>query len=310
MFSRIHVPVDNSDHSGASVDLAVALGASYSAEVVGSHVYAAALHDVRFKQMEFTLPDEYKEEEELEKQRKIHDALIARGLHLISDSYLDQMQVACDERGVAFERKHFDGRNFEAIVNDVNEDSYDLLILGALGMGAVKNSDLGSVCERVLRRTTVDTLVVRDPEVRRPDVEGDLLVGLDGSFRSHGALAAACDLAERFGKTVHVVAVSEPGRGDRELLEAHLTLATELGRRQGVTVETSLREGAARDELMAAAEELSPWAVILGRSGIDAADAEPLGSTAEQVLREGRWNVLLTGRSVEPAAALADEDAA
>ena len=67
------------------------------------------LHDVRFKQMEFTLPDEYKEGAELEKQRKIHDSLITRGLHLISDSYMDEMASWAEEAGLDFERKHFDG---------------------------------------------------------------------------------------------------------------------------------------------------------------------------------------------------------
>ena len=122
MYNSIHVPLDNSDHSNAAMQLGVALGEAFDARLVGSHVYAAKLHDVRFKQMEFTLPDEYKEETELEKQRKIHDALIARGLHLISDSYLDQMGTLSEEKGLNFERKHFDGRNFEALVGDIRED--------------------------------------------------------------------------------------------------------------------------------------------------------------------------------------------
>ena len=129
MYNSIHVPLDNSDHSNAAMKLGVEMGEAFDARLVGSHVYAAKLHDVRFKQMEFTLPDEYKEETELEKQRKIHDALIARGLHLISDSYLDQMGVLSEEKGLNFERKHFDGRNFEALVGDILEDDYDLLIL-------------------------------------------------------------------------------------------------------------------------------------------------------------------------------------
>ena len=37
------------------------------------------MHDYRFKQMEFTLPEEYLEEPELHRQRKIHDSLILHG---------------------------------------------------------------------------------------------------------------------------------------------------------------------------------------------------------------------------------------
>ena len=95
MYRKIYVPVDNSDHSNAAIEVAVRLARSSGAELVGCHVYAARMHDVRFKQMEYTLPDEYQDEQELDRQRRIHDSLITRGLQLISDSYLDVMKAIC-----------------------------------------------------------------------------------------------------------------------------------------------------------------------------------------------------------------------
>ena len=88
-------PVDNSDYSNQAIDTAVTLGKKFESKLVGSHVYAAQMHDYRFKQMEYTLPDEYLEETELDRQRKIHDSLITMGLELISDSYLDHMKKQC-----------------------------------------------------------------------------------------------------------------------------------------------------------------------------------------------------------------------
>ena len=95
MYKSIYVPVDNSDHSNGAVARAVALGKAFSAKLVGCHVYAAGLHDYRFRQMEYTLPEEYLDEVELERQRKIHDSLITMGLKLISDSYLYGMSRLC-----------------------------------------------------------------------------------------------------------------------------------------------------------------------------------------------------------------------
>src|SRR5207237_2828154 len=95
MYKSIYVPVDNSDHSNRAVACAIALGKTFTAKLVGCHVYAAALHDYRFRQMEYTLPEEYLDEVELERQRKIHDSLITMGLKLISDSYLDGMSRLC-----------------------------------------------------------------------------------------------------------------------------------------------------------------------------------------------------------------------
>jgi len=100
VYGKIYVPIDNSDHSNAAIEVAVRLAGATQARLVSSHVYAARMHDVRFKQMEYTLPEEYQHEQELERQRKIHDSLITRGLQLISDSYLDVMKAACDQAGV------------------------------------------------------------------------------------------------------------------------------------------------------------------------------------------------------------------
>lgn len=89
MYKTIYIPVDNSDHSNTAVDVGVELAKTYGSKIVGSHVYAAKMHDKRFKQMEAGLPEEYHDEKELDRQRQIHDSLITRGLQIITDSYLD-----------------------------------------------------------------------------------------------------------------------------------------------------------------------------------------------------------------------------
>src|ERR1700757_3036107 len=145
MYKHIYVPVDNSDYSNRAIDLGVELARAFGARLTGCHVYAARLHDYRFKQMEYTLPEEYKDENELERQRKIHDSLIAMGLQLISESYLDVMAKKAEAAGLPFERKMIDGKHYKALVEDALASDYDLVVMGALGMGAVKDSQLGSV---------------------------------------------------------------------------------------------------------------------------------------------------------------------
>src|SRR5207237_833062 len=168
------------------------------------------MHDVRFKQMEYTLPEEYQHEQELERQRKIHDSLITRGLQLISDSYLDVMKAACDRAGLPFEYKTFDGKNWECLVDDVAASDYDLVVLGALGMGAVKDSMVGSVTDRVVRRIRVDSLVVRDIHPFRDDASDRIVVAIDGSPQSFAGLRTAIDLARVFEKQVEAVSVYDP----------------------------------------------------------------------------------------------------
>ncbi|MCH7549962.1 MAG: universal stress protein, partial [Candidatus Krumholzibacteriota bacterium] len=227
MYKNIFVPVDNSDHSMTCIDTAIHLAKRFDANLVGSHAYAAKLHDYRFKQMEFTLPEEYLGEGEMERQRDIHDTLITMGLELISDSYLVVMEKKTKEAQVPFTPKMYDGKNFKIIVEDINESNYDLVIIGALGLGAVRDSLIGSVCERVVRRVKTDTLVIRNispiEEQMKPNANGNgdgngnaqpkgggIIVALDGSPESFAGLKTALAMGKELEKEVEAVSVYDP----------------------------------------------------------------------------------------------------
>jgi len=227
VYKRIFVPVDNSDHSMACIDTSVYLAKQLGASLVGSHAYAAKMHDYRFKQMEFTLPEEYLSETEMEKQRGIHDTLITMGLELISESYLVVMEKRCQEAQLPFQAKMYDGKNFKAIVKDVAESDYDLVVIGALGLGAVRDSLIGSVCERVVRRVKTDTLVMKNTAPLEEQMAsngngsgngggngdghgGGIIVGVDGSPESFAGLRTALALSKALNKKVEAVSVYDP----------------------------------------------------------------------------------------------------
>src|SRR5260221_11096361 len=91
MYSEIFVPVDNSRHSDWAIDRAIELCSRSKGRITGNHVYAARLHDVRFRQLETGLPAQFQTPAEIKKQRKIHDKLIEKGFQLIADTFLDQL---------------------------------------------------------------------------------------------------------------------------------------------------------------------------------------------------------------------------
>src|SRR5215212_2774517 len=161
MYRSIYVPVDNSNWSNHAATRALGLAQAWGAKIAGCHVYAARMHDYRFKQMEYTLPEEYLDEVELERQRKIHDSLITLGLKLISESYLDQIQNLCRASRLEFEPRMMDGKHHTELVRDIAEVESDLVVIGALGIGRVKDSEIGSVCERVTRSAKKDVWVVK-----------------------------------------------------------------------------------------------------------------------------------------------------
>ncbi|HSD67202.1 MAG TPA: universal stress protein, partial [Vicinamibacteria bacterium] len=230
MHREIFVPVDNSPHSDWAVDRAIELARRSSGRVTANHVYAARLHDVRFRQLETGLPAQFQTPEEIKRQRKIHDKLIEKGLQLIADSFLDQVGARCETAGVPLTRQLLEGINYEEIVREVNrgegrlpgligfdpnraagydgaervrgdvrvdeagrmiaeeEDEaarlagtsgrrYDLVVIGAHGLGRQPLSQLGGVVSRALRGIHKDALVVRDD---RPLEGGRFMVCVDG----------------------------------------------------------------------------------------------------------------------------------
>jgi hypothetical protein len=104
-----YVALDHSEHSDTASTVALELASAFDARIIGTHVYAARMHDYWFKQMEYTLPKEYQDEAELLRQRRIHDSLITTGLEPISDSYTDVLRFRCLERGVPFSARRRDG---------------------------------------------------------------------------------------------------------------------------------------------------------------------------------------------------------
>src|SRR5262245_13537637 len=335
MYRHIYVPVDNSEHSNRAIDLAVELGQALGARLTGCHVYAARLHDYRFKQMEYTLPEEYKDEQELERQRKIHDSLIAMGLQLISDSYLDVMANKATAAGLAYESKTFDGKHYKALIDDARASDYDLVIMGALGMGAVKDSQLGSVTERFVRKVSTDTLIVRNHDALR-DQQGAIVVGLDGSPQSFQGLKIGIALAKGLGRPVHAVAVYDPylhyamfngivgvlnekaskifrfkeqeqlheeiiDTGLAKIYQSHLEIGRKLAAEDGVDLSITLLDGKCFEKILTFARKEQPWLLILGRVGVHSDEREvDLGSNTENLLRLAPCNVLLTGGTFYP----------
>jgi len=207
MFKHIYVPVDNSDYSNACINLALEFGKLSGATVTSSHVYAAKMHDVRFRQMESGLPEEYQDEQELEKQRAIHDQLITKGMEVITDSYLDVPRYKCKSENVPFVGKSLEGRNWIELVRDIKESDYDLVIIGALGLGAIKDSQIGTVRERVIRRGETDTLIVKHvPEIHgKEEGSGKIVVAVDGSGQCFGGLKTAIDMAKALNRPLEVI---------------------------------------------------------------------------------------------------------
>ena len=341
MYKQIYIPVDNSDYSNMAVEIGVELAKAFGATVVGSHVYAAKMHDKRFKQMEAGLPEEYHDEQELEKQRKIHDSLITRGLELITDSYLDIVARQCDSANVPLVRRSLEGKNFKVLVEDITQHQYDLVIMGALGVGAVGHSLIGSVTERVARRLRqADLLVVKNLRRIPPPSSGvngnRIVVAIDGSPQSYGGLKTAVALGKAFQMEVEAVAAFDPyfhyamfnsiagvlseeagktfrfkeqeklheeviDSGLAKIYQAQLDIGRDVAKEDGVELKTTLLDGKPFEKVLQYVKKVNPWLLIVGRIGVHSDEEMDIGSNSENLMRMAPCHVLLSSRKHVPS---------
>jgi nucleotide-binding universal stress UspA family protein len=342
--ARILVALDASEHANKALDEAIRLAKSADGVITGIHAYAALLHDRRFKMMEGGLPERYLEEQEMGYQREVHDDLITRGLNIISDSYHDAGEAACGAQGVPFKRLSPEGKNYSQVVKAARSGDYDVLALGAVGVGAVPGNIIGTVAERVVRRSPIDTFIIRDP--KRAVGDGPIVVGIDGSPLSYGGLMTALDLGARTGAEVLAVAAYDPyyhyvafnkiagvlseeaGKvfrfkeqeqlheeliddGIAKIYQSHLEVAETIADDLGVKISTKLLDGKPYKAILDYLDEVGASLLVVGKTGVHADDELDIGGNAENLLRLAPCHMWLTQtRYTPPLDVVAEETVA
>ncbi len=331
--ARILVALDASDHANRALAEALRLAGAADGTITGIHAYAARLHDRRFRQMEGGLPERYRAEDEMEHQREVHDDLITRGLNVISDSYHDVAQNACDNAVIPYRRLSPEGKNYGRIVDALSGGDFDVLALGAVGLGAVPGGLIGTVCERVVRRSPVDVLVIRDAE--RQIGDGPIVVGLDGSPLSFGVLKTALDIGRRLDTAVHAVAAYDPyyhyvafnkisgvlseeagkvfrfkeqeklheeliDQGIAKIYQSHLDIAERIAADDGTEITCCLLDGKPYKAVLDYLENVDACLLMLGKTGVHADADLDIGGNAENLLRLAPCHIWLGQATFTP----------
>jgi nucleotide-binding universal stress UspA family protein len=332
-YRSILLAVDNSDHANRAISEALALAGIWGSRFSAAHVYAAKLHDRRFRQMEGGLPEHYQKEQELLRQREVHDDLITKGLNIITDSYLDQVEKQSTPLGIELQRRALEGKNYRELVKETNGGGYDLLVLGALGLGAVKGSRIGTVCLRVTRRSRIDTLVIKEPN--RSISDGPIVVAADGSPKSYGGLLTALALAKEWQVPLKVVSAFDPyyhyvafnriagvlseeagkvfkfqeqeqlheeiiDSGLAKIYQGHLAVCQQIAADHGVEIETVLLDGKPHDVINNYLKQVKPSLLVMGMTGIHADTELDIGGNTEALLHDADCALLLSQREFQP----------
>lgn len=185
------------------------------------------------------------------------------------------------------------------ILDAARELRADLIVVGTHGRSGFQRFALGSVAERVLRRSPCPVIIVpaREDARVRPGGNGRILCATDGSDASLQAVECARRLASDLSAPLSLVTVFDWPFGERHDSKAVARLRQDLEREAGdmlvrltrdwtVPVDTAVRCGKAGTEIVRYADERLAELIVVGVSGRGAIDRALLGSTAGQVARD------------------------
>jgi nucleotide-binding universal stress UspA family protein len=267
MFERLLIATDGSDCATQAASAGVAMAATYGASVAA----VAVAHD------------------ELEEE----DA--AR--------ILQEVETIGEDAGVTVESHVVSGRPAKAVVTLADEVDADAIVVGRHGRSGFRERLLGSVTERVLRRTDRHVLTVPAGDGSVGDYT-DVLLPTDGSEAAAAAGPPATDLALTYGATLHVLGVVDVVResgpfsaggvdqayidrlldAEREGVDA---LADDCADRadDDLSIERAAVTGTPSKAIVEYVEDEGVDLVVMSSSGQSSLTGQLLGSTTDRVLR-------------------------
>lgn len=232
---------------------------------------------------------------------ELHGALIAEARRLADDTAAELICRTAIGRVV-------EGDPREEIVAAARDWHADLVVLGARGLGAIKEFLLGSVSLWVARHAPCPVLVCKGTprEVRT------VTIGVDGSAHARRALDWLTALPLAPATRVRLVGVAEPQHYPSSapgiLREALRTAVATVDAERRAALEAAVRDcartlagratvevvsGAPADVLVQDAERHASDLVVVGARGAGAITRLLLGSVSESVLRHADCPVLV-----------------
>ncbi|MBF0459496.1 MAG: universal stress protein [Nitrospirae bacterium] len=188
-------------------------------------------------------------------------------------------------------------RVHEAIIEEAQSHTSDIIIMGRRGMTGLKKFIMGSVTAKVIAGTTSKVLVVpKDTQLRGET----LLVASDGSQYSDCAVDEAIGMASRCPTVKSLSAVSVVSDKSK-LSQAKniLKKITDKAASKGVKIETFPLVGQPYKTLVNASLEMAADIIIMGNYGSTGLTGIFMGSVAERVIALCMCSVLVVKKSVE-----------
>ncbi len=142
---RILVPLDFSDHAAPVLEWVTHLAKQHSARVILLHAYHLP---VEFQQLEGAyLPPDFWSNVKVEAEQSL-------------SRYAEELE----RRGIQVESVVREGYPATVIVDEAASQPADLIVIGTHGLSGLKHLLLGSIAERVVKKSRCPVLTVKIPD--------------------------------------------------------------------------------------------------------------------------------------------------
>jgi len=217
------------------------------------------------------------------------------------DSALSEALNIARDAGVSVRTVCEEGNIYERIVDLADSENYDLIVMGKKGLGLIEKAFVGSVTARVIGYSRQDVLVI--PYGAKLALN-NLLVATDGSVYSEAAATKAIEIAKRYNSKVKALSVVDVTVEfmirAQEVYDSLVAKAKDItdsikGKAiaAGVGVEPIVRDGEVYRVIIDVAKEFQIDMILMGNLGKTGIKRLLMGSTAERVLGNASYPVLI-----------------
>lgn len=279
-FSKILVAVDGSQTSSQAVELTASIAKKFKSKVTAIHVVAHEFSGWKLRPKIFTMSETIADE--------IMASYTQKGQSIVDGAQMLLKEEGIDTQSVLDEFSD----PAEAIIQEIDEKKYDLVIMGNRGETEAETYSLGSVADKVTTHAKSSVLVVK-----KGIKISKILVAVDGSDDAKKALKYAAQLASKLNAEITLLNVQQSS-----LSQLRPNVAKEVGDRiltdassevKGVKLEKKLEFGNPAETIIKFAENGKYDLIAVGKRGLSTIKRFFLGSVSDDLSHHAKCSVLL-----------------
>ena len=279
-FSKILVAVDGSSTSIQAEELTAQIAKKFKSKVTAMHVVAHDFSGWKLRPKFFTMSETTVKE--------------------ITGHYLQQGQSVISGAATLFKEEGINAQTVldefidpaEAIIQEIDEGKYNLVVIGNRGESEAETFSLGSVADKVTTHASCSVLIVK-----KGTKISKILVAIDGSEDAKKALKHAVQLASKFKAGITLLNVQQ-----FKLFELKPSVTKEVGERilseatieaKEVKFDKKLEFGNPAETIINVAEKGRYDLIVVGKRGLSTVKRFFLGSVSDDVSHHAKCSVLV-----------------